>query len=166
MTLPADVRLRRATPADAEAGARLHATCWDEGYRGVIADEHLDRVLARHPQRVELWEQLVAQGVHLAVRRDAAAEELLGFAVAGPARDPDAPTERELGAIYVRRAAWGTGVADALLTAALGDEPACLWVLADNPRAHRFYARHGFVPDGTSTHDESIDALEVRLVRA
>lgn len=50
--------------------------------------------------------------------------------------------------------------------AAIGSEPATLWVAEDNPRARGFYARNGFTPDGTRKVDEAADDLaEIRMVR-
>lgn len=57
--------------------------------------------------------------------------------------------------LFVRRHAWGTGVAQELHAAALealreqGARSASLWCLADNPRARRFYAKQGWRPNGT-----------------
>ena len=61
-----------------------------------------------------------------------------------------------LEALYVRPAAWGTGLADRLHASAeaelrrRGTPRARLWVLEGNGRARRFYERHGWRPDGTS----------------
>ena len=61
-----------------------------------------------------------------------------------------------LEALYVRPAAWGTGLADRLHDAAVaelrrrGTARARLWVLELNPRPRRFYERHGWRPDGSS----------------
>jgi GNAT superfamily N-acetyltransferase len=61
-----------------------------------------------------------------------------------------------LDALYVRPAAWGTGVAARLHDRAVealreaGVERARLWVLEENRRARRFYERRGWVLDGTS----------------
>jgi ribosomal protein S18 acetylase RimI-like enzyme len=60
----------------------------------------------------------------------------------------------ELGAMYVRANARGTGLADALVEAAIdqavatGTEQIKLTVNADNPRAIKLYERHGFRPIG------------------
>jgi GNAT superfamily N-acetyltransferase len=65
-----------------------------------------------------------------------------------------AGTFGEIYAFYVHPDAWGTGVADDLMAAALdaldadGWESALLWLLAENPRARRFYERHGWSFDG------------------
>jgi len=61
-----------------------------------------------------------------------------------------------LEAIYVRPAAWGSGIAGELHEAAVaelrrrGVERARLWVLERNDRARRFYERRGWRPDGTT----------------
>lgn len=53
-----------------------------------------------------------------------------------------------------------------LLDEAIGAEPACLWVAAENHRAKRFYEKNGFQPDGTRKSDPDIDGLEeIRLAR-
>ena len=77
---------------------------------------------------------------------DAADEQVVGFASAGPQRDEDVDLPRELYALYVRRARWGTGLGHRLLQTVVGDDPCSLWVFRDNARARGFYARHGFQP--------------------
>jgi GNAT superfamily N-acetyltransferase len=69
-----------------------------------------------------------------------------GFAIAG---------HGWLQRLFVREAAWGTGVADELHAAALdalrslGARSASLWCLAENARARRFYEKHGWRLNGT-----------------
>jgi GNAT superfamily N-acetyltransferase len=56
--------------------------------------------------------------------------------------------------LFVVSDAWGSGLADRLHEAALmvvqaqGRSSCRLWVLEANHRARRFYARHGWLPDG------------------
>ena len=88
----------------------------------------------------------------------------MGIAIAGPTKDEDAPVERELYAIYLREAHQGSGLADDLLQAVVGDGPASLWVYRDNPRASAFYVHHDFIPDGNEKID-SAGILEIRMVR-
>jgi GNAT superfamily N-acetyltransferase len=54
----------------------------------------------------------------------------------------------ELRALYVLAEVYGTGVADALLTCAVGDAPCRVWVLSADDRARAFYRRQGFVDHG------------------
>ena len=69
-----------------------------------------------------------------------------GFTVAGRGR---------LERLYVRPAGWGSGVAQELHAAALdalreqGATSASLWCLVENPRARRFYEKHGWRLDGS-----------------
>lgn len=51
-----------------------------------------------------------------------------------------------------------------MLIAAIGEEPAFLWVLDGNQRAIAFYRRHGFELDGVTKMDP-VAGLELRMVR-
>jgi ribosomal protein S18 acetylase RimI-like enzyme len=92
---------------------------------------------------------------------------IVGWAITGQPTDSDAPAGRELYALYTDVATHGTGLASALLDAVLGDAPASLWVLEDNPRARAFYEKSGFAPDGTRKMlDGNLAHIpEIRMVR-
>ena len=91
--------------------------------------------------------------------------ESVGLASGGISRDADASTPWELYSLNVQTSAQGTGLADDLLTAALGDRPASVWVLTANVRARSFYRRHGFAPDGAAKPHPVSGAPELRMVR-
>ncbi|WP_395729092.1 GNAT family N-acetyltransferase [Nakamurella sp.] len=153
--------VRPALPDDADAFAACHLACWEEAYGtlwGADRFEGMDvaRLGARRRKEIE-------SGVadHYLVESDG---EVIGIAIAGPTRDDDPQTERELYAIYVREAHQGTGLADALLAAAIADGPATLWTYRDNPRAAAFYVHHDFIPNGAERTD-SEGILEIRMVR-
>lgn len=93
------------------------------------------------------------------------AGEVLGLAGAGVGRDPAPPTPWELYTLHTVAAVHGTGLADALLDAALGGRPAFLWVLVGNARAQAFYRRHAFVADGSTRAHEGSGEPEQRMVR-
>jgi GNAT superfamily N-acetyltransferase len=89
-----------------------------------------------------------------------------------PAMRTFGPRACEVAAIYVDPGRWRSGVGTSLLDAAVRrlddgrwDETA-LWVFRDNPRAHGFYAEHGFAPDGALRRDADDDPPEVRLRRS
>lgn len=155
--------VRRAVPADAEAFAACHLACWRESFADLWGEERfegldLERMANRRRKEIE-----AGAADHYLV--DGGEDgEVIGIAIAGPSRDDDAPTERELYAIYIRQAHQGSGLADDLLEAAIDASPASLWVYRDNPRASAFYVHHDFIPDG----DERVDSagiLEIRMVR-
>ena len=155
---------RRATIADADAIAVVHVRAWRETYQHLIAVDKLD---ALDPAvRAARWRDILSS-----TDQDAWVAELDGVVVAWATtstRDPRThPRDRELNGMYALAVVHGTGVGQALLDVALGDLPAFLWVAADNPRAHAFYRRNGFVADGTVDHQELLDTpIEiVRLVR-
>jgi GNAT superfamily N-acetyltransferase len=154
-------RVRPATPEDAEAFAGCHLACWREAYDTLWGAERFDgmdvaRLAARRRKEIESG---IAE--HFLAETDG---EVIGIAIAGPNRDEDPQTERELYAIYVREAHQGTGLADELIQAAIGDGPASLWTYRDNPRAAAFYVHHDFIPNGAERTD-SEGILEIRMVR-
>jgi GNAT superfamily N-acetyltransferase len=165
-------QVRPAVPDDAAGIASVHVRSWHEAYTGRVPQSLLDRM--DRDGRESQWRR------HLSREAPPGAEplgttwvavadgEVVGFATSGPGRDPDARRgDLELYAIYLLAAHQGSGLASDLLAAAIGDAPASLWVLEDNPRAHAFYAKHGFDTDGAVKDDARFGASihEVRLVR-
>lgn len=157
--------IRAAIVDDAEALADLHLDVWDEAYTGLISADILATRRSNRVDRVERWREILtadSNPVWLAEKED----RLVGFcSVLAPGRDdpePGLPT-LEVAALYVRAAVYGTGLGHALLSAALGEAPAYLWVLDGNTRAIRFYEREGFRFDGRTKVEQ--EGLERRMVR-
>jgi GNAT superfamily N-acetyltransferase len=161
--LPAGIRLRPAVPADAEAGAALHVACWREAYTPYADPALLTERLASTERFVAAWTKQLADGPPRIVAE--ADGDLVGFAVVGDNRDPDAPSPTELYALYVRAAWWGTGLGQRLWEAVRPERACSLWVLEDNVRARGFYARNGFVPDGARELYDDLGTWEIRMVR-
>jgi GNAT superfamily N-acetyltransferase len=153
-----------------EAGiARVHVQGWHEAYTGRVPQSLLDRMdIARYTER---WGSILSGATEGPAGRTWVAvsgDEIVGFSSSGPCRDPDRTLEDlELYGMYVLAAHYGTGAGAALLQAALGDAPASLWVLEDNPRAQAFYAKHGFAFDGALRADSRWGEVlhEVRMLR-
>ncbi len=152
---------REATIADADAIAAAHTRAWEIGYRGRIPDRVLDDPRLAKARR-ERWRARLAEGppvggdpddrVFAAVLDEGGAERVVGFGHAGrEARPPDGrDPDGEIYGFYVHPRAWSTGAATRLMDACLdelrrrGFRRAVLWVMADNPRARRFYERAGW----------------------
>jgi len=162
----ADIVVRPVRDVDAEALGRVHATCWHETYDHLISKAALEAV---SPKRLaELWTHWAAQGEGYRMHAALVDGEIVGFVGSGPARDDDAPRDRELYFIYLLDRFHGTGIGQQLFDAAVGDsEGVYLWVADDNPRAHRFYARNGFSLDGATQVQPFLgeELTEVRFVR-
>lgn len=155
--------LRLATPADALAVATVHVRAWQDGYRGLIADEYLDSL--RPEDRAARYtfgsadpnapETVVAE-------RDG---WVCGFATIGPCREAG-PETGELLALHVDPRAWGLGAGRELIAdararlVARGCTEAVLWVLVHNERAQRFYRIDGWRPDGV---DRTIEIWGVEI---
>lgn len=142
--------IRKATADDAEAYSRTHVAALHETYAHIMPRQFHDHYDAELPKLVERRRAALSadEGVTSWVAFDAGGRPV-GIAASGPGRDEDRP-DFELHHIYTLNSTHGSGLGQRLLEAAIGASPAYLWILNDNPRAERFYARNGFVPDGTT----------------
>jgi ribosomal protein S18 acetylase RimI-like enzyme len=153
------LRIREATPEDAEAIAGIHVRAWQAAYRGQLSDEYLDglrvddrlemhRIALRSPPpEYRMW--IADDGGHP-----------VGFAVTGKSEDADAEDRTaELYAIYLEPERMGTGAGRTLFAHAVDDlrdrgyRVVTLWVLETNERARRFYEVAGWKHDGTVTSE-------------
>ncbi|MCU1413496.1 MAG: hypothetical protein JWN80_836 [Microbacteriaceae bacterium] len=157
-----DTVVRRAELPDAPALARVHLASHLETYSAVIDPAVLTEYSLE--TREGIWASSLERRVNdvwIAEREG----ELVGFASAGPSRDDPPDPPQELWSLYLLQAEHGSGTGQALLDAAIADQPSSLWVLAQNPRARRFYERNGFALDGTEKIYHRWNALELRMVR-
>ena len=147
-----DVEFTHPTPADGERLARMHYASWREAYASFLPPEFWSEATERRWTShwiARLESPAAGSTTWIALR----GEEILGFATVGPVRpNPTAGApvrDCELWSIYVRASEYGSGLADRLLEMVLPRQaPAELWAFEANERALRFYARHGFKPDG------------------
>lgn len=164
MTRPA-LTIRLPEPDDAPALAAVHVRSWRETYAGMLPERFYDETAQW--RRRTMWDGLLRdEAGRSAVRVAEVAGRIVGFAAAGAPEESQPARETALRMVYVLREHHGGGAGQALLDAALGAEPAQLWVAAANARAIRFYERNGFRADGTETVDPRLsDLRELRMVR-
>ncbi|HEY1853920.1 MAG TPA: GNAT family N-acetyltransferase [Solirubrobacterales bacterium] len=165
--------VRDAIPADALAVAGVHVRSWQVAYRGLIADEFLDRL---RPEERAATYRLGAEGPGAPQTVVAAGDdgEIWGFATIGPCRDEDAAGAGELMALYVDPPRWRTGTGRLLLDHATdrlrdrGFGQAVLWVLRGNEGAERFYAAAGWRRDGAEREEQPYGVVSnvVRMRRS
>lgn len=170
--------IRVATTMDAAAIQRVRVDSWRAGYAGVVPDAVLAAMSTEVPEH--LTRRLSEPPPSCALYVDEADGTIRGFVNCGPYRHNQDATRRDPGqggeiyAIYVAPSHWGGGTGRALMTQALTHldhehlNPVRLWVLADNPRARRFYEHSGFTVDGAEspyTFDDGTTLTEVRYRR-
>lgn len=148
-----NLTLRAAGRVDADQICDVHVASWRAGYAGIFPADWLDSDEFEEGRR-ERWRRWrLGPGDRVAVAVD---DTVCAFAWYGPERDRGRnPAGRgEITAFYAHPRVWGTGTADALMEhtelrlRAEGFPEAVLWVLTDNPRARRFYERHGWSATG------------------
>lgn len=161
MTTP-DIRVRAATEGDAARLAEIHVAAWRATYRGVMTDEYLDGLDVG--RAASAWRRNILEPregtIHLVAQ---SGNEVVGFAILGPAvGDPD-PETGQLHAINVHPDCWAKGAGSVLFAAAeqkfieLGYRRAFLWVEKSNTRAISFYSNRRWLDDGGTLEDTRFD---------
>ena len=160
-----DFRIRGPLPHEASALANVHTETWRQTYSGIFPENMWDE--AARERRVTMWQAICSRsGSDTTTAVAERSDVILGFAHAGSSTEEDAPCERVLWFIYLLAEAHGSGAAQQLMNAVVGDAPAYLWVLESNERARAFYAKNGFTPDGIARPLEFAPGHnEIRMVR-
>jgi 2-amino-4-hydroxy-6-hydroxymethyldihydropteridine diphosphokinase len=135
------IGVRRATADDADEMARVHTASSEAAYAGIAPVDSIGL-----ERRTAMWHTLAADPdapSFVAV----ADGRIVGVLNVGPARDGSADGEVRI--LYVEPGWWGSGAGQLLMDRAHAElasryDQAILTVLADNPRARRFYERNGW----------------------
>ncbi len=174
MTAPG---VRSAEVADADAIGVVHTAAWQVGYDGILPAQLLDSL--NPEQAAGRWRTGLASGNRTSAALVAEVDgQILGICSFGPYRavegQPTPDDMSELWMLNVHPDGWGTGVAQALMAAAIDglrlDYPAAtaaLWVLDGNARGRRFYEKEGWSADGGAKVDTFAgrDVTELRYTR-
>ena len=155
MVVAGDPVIRAARPTDARAIAEVSVASRRWSYRDELAEPDL-LTLSVEATTADFAEGLAQPSPGSAVFVAELAGRVVGYAYVVPNPEVDAPAggSSELGSIYVTEEVAGTGVAPALMDAAVehsraaGHDLLTLWVRPENGRARRFYEKYGFRPDG------------------
>lgn len=139
------IRLRPATPADADDVARIYIDSWNAGFGHLLGHREHDA------DRIERWREDLAGPVSWTVAT--LDDRIVGFVGVGASRDPVDPTVGELHAIAVDPDHWRSRVGATLMAHALGAlrasfASAVLWTPAGYDRGHGFYRAMGWTPTG------------------
>ncbi len=167
------VTYRDATAADAPLMADLGPRTFTETFGHLYTPENLAVFLTNHDEakwRAELSDPRYA--VRLAELEGSA----IGYVKLGPPSLPFEPkgAAAELRQLYVLKPWQGAGIAAVLMDWVIGEArrraaaQLYLSVFVDNPRARRFYERHGFEPVGrydfmVGTHADEDIVMRLQL---
>lgn len=142
------ITIREAVLSDAPGIARVRVDTWRITYRGIVPDEHLDSLSYEEAAYAARMRLNSPAGDPTTFVAEAAAGEIIGFALACRERGGSPAYAGEVSAIYVLQAYQGRGVGRQLMCAAArnlrerGMASMLIWVLADNP-SRAFYERLG-----------------------
>ena len=178
MAAATEFLLRAATRADADGITDVQVASWRAGYAHVFPESVLYADDFDTTRRTFWKDWRFGPGHRVAVVAETThddGERVIGFCSYGPERERARGfTGRgEVWAFYVHPERWGSGAATQLMEhvedrlKAEGFVTAVLWVLDDNPRARRFYERHGWAPTGIAANfddycDVSVPEVEYR----
>nr|HEX4316086.1 GNAT family N-acetyltransferase [Kofleriaceae bacterium] len=139
--------IREARLADVDAICRAHAASWQDSYRGILPGDVIDRADVGH--RAMSRRRLLADPELLTlVAYDTTHGDIVGLCDAGPARRPGR-WAGEIYALYLVAHAKRYGLGSDLFDAtcrwlrASNTRSLVIWVLDNNPHAHRFYEAMG-----------------------
>lgn len=147
--------LKRATPDDVPALAKVHVALWHKAYRGIVPDDYLQSFTVE--RRTERFRESLAKDAEETYVAESGGQ-VLGFLTLGDCRDTDVDHQfaGEIWGIYVSPGHWRKGIGRFLaeraesMLAHRGRFVAILWVLEANEQARHFYEALGFVTDGAT----------------
>lgn len=152
------IHVRPATKADASGITDVQVASWRAGYAHIFAASEMAApdFDASRRERWSAWRFAPGERVFVALDVECIPERVVAFTSFGLERDRGNVRRGrgEIFAFYAHPDAWGTGVAEELITAvdarlrSDGFGVAVLWVLSDNARGRRFYEKHGWTATG------------------
>ncbi|WP_263375217.1 GNAT family N-acetyltransferase [Granulicella aggregans] len=98
--------VRLASPQDASAIAHVHVASWRTTYAGIVPDEYLKTL--NEADRLPMWQDWLTRDLEIYVAD--LDGEVVGFATAGPVREPLDRCDAELYAIYLLKGAQRRGL--------------------------------------------------------
>ena len=140
--------LRPAHIEDAPALARVHIDTWRSTYGGIVPEAFLAGL--SYERSAARWRETLTQlsPEELVLVAEAPPGQVVGFASAGPLREPLADCDAEIYALYILQAHQSVGLGRPLVAqcarelAGKGFRSLVIWALKENP-ACGFYERLG-----------------------
>ncbi|WP_203567761.1 GNAT family N-acetyltransferase [Aestuariimicrobium ganziense] len=179
-----DWTIRRARPEDAEGYADCQLASMEHAYAHFMPETFFVHLREGHDERISHYRGAIASSTaELEVGRTPSHDfwfatdpdgAILGMCTLARGMEeweirlgyPEPPVTRQLCQLYTLPRVHGSGLAQQLMDTALPpDEGAYLWVMKDNPRAHRFYQRNRFefhgevVPTGPIWHHKPMQRM-------
>ncbi|MCV0394559.1 MAG: GNAT family N-acetyltransferase [Rhizobiaceae bacterium] len=152
------IEIRKASPDDAEAVAKVHLEAWRGAYQGIIPHRALNRMLSRRGGA--WWAGAIRRAANVMVID--AGGTIAGYATLGRNRARELSQQGEIYELYLLPEWQGIGLGRRLFTAArrtlsgAGLKGLVVWALEDNQNALSFYAGAGGrdIAEGVEVFDQ------------
>jgi ribosomal protein S18 acetylase RimI-like enzyme len=140
--------IREARIDDAEGIAKVHIDSWRTTYKGIVADDILDKLNVEN--RIERWKSILgnpSQDYRIIVAVDQQ-KQIIGFLDGGINREKAYDYDAEMFAFYLLEHVQKQGIGREMVKVLavelqkMGLKSILVWVLKDNP-ARRFYEKLG-----------------------
>lgn len=142
------ILIRKATLEDVESIASIHVKAWQESYKGIIEQNHLDAI--SFSDRLDLRKKILTFPKPAQINLVAVQEnKVVGFCDAGAAFDQNDVYHGEIYAIYLLNEFKGRGIGRKLMKHVREHLelysliPYVAWVLEQNIGACNFYEKNG-----------------------
>lgn len=139
--------IRPARPGDQTALAKVHIQTWQEAYKDILSQDYLEKLPTELDCWIKMWTEIIANTQRWVWVAEAS-DDVIGFVILGPPRDPDREDFIELGAIYLLASEKKKGIGFSLLSTGfnkmkdLGYKKSYCWALETNPTVN-FYIKSG-----------------------
>ena len=163
-----DFGIRRVEQGDALTLASIQTSSWKTAFRGIIADNDLER-LTNLDRATAMYHRLLAEekGNGYIGEVDGKAHCIAYW---DSSRDADMPQYAEIICIHSLPDNWRKGFGTQMMNRVLSDiaqsgfEKVMLWVFAENARARAFYEANGFHP--TDRMKPALGTMEICYEKA
>ncbi len=161
------LQIKTLTPEYADVVADLHLQIWHQAYVPIFGAARLQQLSAQEFRQIWQKRLLEAKYECMGIFRQ---EQLIGFCGWGQYSSVTA----EIYHFYLHADFWGLGIAEQIMEHLLktidtaGYAQVVLWVLKENRRAQRFYARWGFTPTGRAQerYRYTLKLEEIQLIKS
>ena len=158
--------IRKAFPADARGCATVNLLSWRSAYKGLIAEETLDKLNIDELEKKWVWRFGLDDPAVFCFVAENDEKEIIGYVLCGNNRHTEVAVERELMAIYILDEYRNAGLGKRMFILSVekfieqGVNSFVVFALNGNTPTRKFY--ESFLPDGNIEETIVIDSISYK----